>query len=197
MDEARLSAAKVTVRKWHQFMKALTGPDNQATSIAKYYRRRSDRDEYLGSLISNSRDSPGAWDGLRLIAEQHRQAREPIPRELQLWLIDVVMERAPRSRRDPYPNEARDDMIAGCVLVLVLLDGFNATRSRVTRTIRKNGRAGDAGAGDSACDVVGQEFGLSYKTIEAIWTQSFHHRSEVRAGLECAGILLDKGHEIG
>ena len=195
MDEARLSAAVKTVREWRRVFEASYGPDDQATSIAKAYGREY-RDEYLSSLISDSRGAPGAWDGLLLIAEQRWHAGEPIPRELQRWLIDVAKERAPRPRRDPYPKQARDELIAGCVLMLVL-DGFKATRSRVMRTMRKNGRAGDAGAGDSACDVVGHVCGLGYKAVEAIWTQSYHHQPEVRAGLERAGVLLDKGHEIG
>ncbi len=197
MDEARRSADVKTVREWRRVMEASTGPDDQATSIAKAYRRGGYGDEYLGSLISHSRRSPGAWDGLLLIAEQLWHAGEPIPRQLQRWLIDVAKERAPRPRRDPYPKQARDDRIASCVLMLVDVYGFNATRSRVTRTIRKGGKAGDAGAGDSACDVVGQVFHRGYKAVEAIWTQSFHHRPEVRAGLERAGVLLDKGHEKG
>ena len=197
MDEARRSAAVKTVREWLRVMEAFTGPDDQATSIAEAYRRGGYGDEYLGSLISQSGGSQGAWDGLLLIAQRLWHDGEPIPRELQGWLIDVAKKRAPRPSRDLYPMEARNDFIAACVLLLVDVHGFNATRSCVKRTIRKGGKAGDAGAGDSACDVVGQVFHRGYSAIETIWLRSLHHRPKVRAGLERAGVLLDELEEKG
>ena len=197
MDEARFRAAVKAVKEWRRRLGVSTGPGDQARSIVRLSRRGGYGDEYLGSLISQSGGSPGAWDGLLLIAQQLWHAGEPIPRELQGWLIDVAKKRAPRPSRDLYPKKARNDLIAACVLLLVDVNGFNATRSCVIRTIRKGGKAGDAGAGDSAWDVVGQVFHLGYRAIEKIWLRSLHHRPEVRAGLERAGVLLDELEEKG
>ena len=192
MDEARLRRAR-TARKLRLQMEAWDSHNARATRVADLYRDGEHRDRLLGSLISKLRDSPWAWDGLCLIAEDHVHADEPMPRELQRWLVDVATARAPRPRREPYPNEARNDAIGHCVLELVM-DGLNATRS-VPRG--KNIPAGVAGAGDSACDVAGQEFGLGYKATEAIWTKSYYHQPWVREFLESVEVLTDKDMEIG
>ena len=189
MDEASRRAAAESVQQFRQGMEAATA-GNRAVAIATRYGRlaAAAQGEYLSSLISFSRDTASAWDALRLIAQQLLQGGAPIPSELSPWISDVLEDagklkkakQRPRPRRDPDANSARNELMACCVGLLVGY-GFTATR---------NSSAGaKAGDGCSACDVVGQEFGLGYKAVEDIWTRSFTR--QVRPRLERAAVLLD------
>lgn len=198
MDNASREAAIREAKQFCQEMAAITGSGDLAGSIAKEYHRRAsvaERGEYLRSLLLLSRMRASTWDGLILIVQQLLRADEPIPSELASWTADVLGDSSkpeqekqsprPPPRRDDYAKFARDELIAGAVTLLVLR-GF--------KPMRTGSAGGRAGAGDSACDVVGPWFDLGYKAVEGIWTKSFTRRA-TPGTFERAGVLLDKDRE--
>ena len=117
-----------------------------------------------------------AWDGVNIIAQQLLRDGKPLPPELASWVADVLEDvlkaekkrpRGTTSRgQDPHATLLRDNVIIHTVECL-LLRGFNATRSTKKTG---NGPAGKASAAaGSACDAVGEAFGMNYKAVERVW----------------------------
>ena len=183
MDEARFAAAVEWAKQFRQQVEA-----NQGVTLAeghpKEYRRctAARRARLLNSLISRSEDEAEAWDGVNLIAQDHLRTGEPFPGgELRSWMADVLEDRLKRPQEEKRPrpeghhppNSVRDLIIASAVMLLVS-DGFKPTRSGGRKTGETD--AGRAGARYSACDAVGHAFGLGYKRVEEIWTDSLVRR---------------------
>ena len=134
-----------------------------AEQIARTHRRP----EMFGALIDRSKVSRTYWDAAKLVAYQLRRRGESLPPELNDWAVDAFTGIRPRSvarGRDPYENTQRDWLIYVVVKKLEAV-GFHATRNKATGDAKGTACA----KGGTACDAVGQAFGLGYKAVEKIW----------------------------
>ena len=118
----------------------------------------------FGALIDRSKVSRTYWDAAKLVAYQLRRRGESLPPELNDWAVDAFTWIRPRSvarGRDPYENTQRDWLIYVVVKKLEAV-GFHATRNKATGDAKGTACA----KGGTACDAVGQAFGLGYKAVE-------------------------------
>ena len=133
--------------------------------IARKYREapRDVQRKLLHQLIQRSKTEPTIWDAVKVVAAQSVRSDERLPVELRGRVADVLEEKPdaarPRKRgRDPLDHLTRDLHIVVHVQKLVAL-GLNPTRNTAT----------DGSGRRSACDVVGDAYGLAPKTVETIW----------------------------
>ena len=164
MDEGRFKDAV-------EFAKAHRGQADagRAGILAERYRRASadERPKLLARLLKDSAANRSDWDAVKLIARRLHRDRELLPpAELDEWVDDVLdgrLERPKRRGPDPGGNLVRDELIVRLVK-LFESDGFTATRNKTKAGV------------DSACDAVGEAFGMSYGAVEKVWT--LHRRLE-------------------
>ena len=111
--------------------------------------------EELGTIIELSRKSKYEWDTASRIAQSALNAEQQIPQNLADWTADVLAgarKRPGTGSRTP----ARDMIFCATVEDLRNQIGTTPTKSSATEAW-------------SACDVVAEASGNSYKTIERAW----------------------------
>ena len=156
----------------------LTRPWAEWIAKGYYDSPENDRSRRLAWLIQASEKDACPWDTLSLIAQRLLRDNEPLPKELKHWMADVWEDlkkrpeprktemnrpRPAKSGNDPYAKIERN-MFIDCSVRALVRAGFHPTRST-----RKAGPMASA-AGGSACDAVGEAFGMSYRAVEKVWT---------------------------
>ena len=166
MDRSRFDEAVQFAERYRRQVEA-----DWPEAAAKYYHTApaDSRPEQLSVWLLRSAEFPTVWDALDLIAARLLRDGKPLPRELALWLADKLEKKRRRPQRQgqcPLVNALRNRIIFAVVKRLEA-DGLTATRNR------KKVRTGDPGRacaeGGSACDAVGEAFGMSYKNVEQVW----------------------------
>lgn len=109
----------------------------------------------LATMIALSSQSKYEWDTVNQIAQRALNTGQPLPQNLADWVSDVL---AGRRRRPSKGSKtiARDMIFCAAVEHLRTQFGLTPTRSSATEAW-------------SACDVVAEASGYSYKTIERAW----------------------------
>ena len=191
MAELTYDEALELIRGWRKKIETANGatvPEVLATAFRKDPGR-------LAVWIRYSEEDPAIWDGVSLIAQQLLQNGKLLPNELALWVADVLAKNRPRPTqhsRDPLENVpdklrlwlgsprkkprrptrsgqhpsynlVRDSRVVYFVEKLVEYAGFSATRNKPIAKACKEG--------GSACDVVGEVFGMNYKAAERLLTK--------------------------
>ena len=128
-------------------------------------------------LIAYSDADSAAWDGVNVIAQQRLRNGEHLTGNLAAWVADRLEGKRKRpAKRGPNPgtNDTRNRAVIYSVQYLHQHLGMNAMRNNTSGGPRA------CVEGGSACDVVGKVFGLNYKAVEKIWTDSAADKARVR-----------------
>ena len=180
MDRATFQDAVEAARDFLQKYTEFVG-DTPAEALVRLYEYRPAelREDLLRDLIYCSTEIMAAWDGLNLIAEKLLLQGESLPPDLARWVADRLAERRPRPTtkgQNPDANVPRNLAVMAAVRHLVRM----MVNQRMKPTRRRKLVGNEACfEGGSACDAVGLAAGLSYKNVEAIWTDSASPESPI------------------
>ena len=169
-----------------RFAKAhLEQADADSPRIAAEDYRTSSADRrprVLALLLKRSGSEPMTWDAVEQITKQLRRRGEPLPRELNDWVVDAFTGILPRpNQRGRPPMKARNGTIVDVIKKLQDV-GFHPTRNNSTEP-------------RSGCDVVVAAFSelgveRKYKGVESVWHgyTNWHAKGKIaRAEYEWVG----------
>ena len=170
MDEARFNRLVEYAR--HNFVDYRRDEwETPAKSWAYNYRILPARGkpEFLRNLLSGK--GKLEWDALSLIAQEHLNKGTALPPELAAWVVEVLAGRKPRPSTGAQSTSTRDRMIYLAVYYMAMRFDLTPTRNTSKKI---GGKTSDyphcCFEGGSACDVVGEAAGVTYKTAEGAWT---------------------------
>lgn len=115
-----------------------------------------ERAQELRTVIDLSATSKLEWEITSRIAQRALYQGEQLPPELAQWTADVLAKKRMRPGKGSR-TIARD--IIFCIAVADLRDRFGLTPTK-----------NSASQGDSACGIVAEASGFSYKTVERAWS---------------------------
>ena len=147
-----------------------TAAEGKARAYLLLHRPRDGGDEFLATLIQDSKKNKSAWDALDLVAQDLLHRGDLLPGELAQWTRDVLTDQlAPRGqkRRRPRPSKGSHDTAGrdwNCYFLIDLLIkrwNLRPTCNEISESC-------------SACDVVAVATGISLKTVQRIWTRCSH-----------------------
>ena len=180
MDRATFQDAVEAARDFLQKYTEFVG-DTPAEALVRLYEYRPAelREDLLRDLIYSSTEIMAAWDGLNLIAEKLLLQGERLPPDLAGWVADrlALEPRRPRPTtrgQNPDANVPRNLAVMAAVRHLIKVNHWMKPTRR--RKLVGNEACFEGG---SACDAVGIAAGLSYKNVEAIWTDSASPESPI------------------
>ena len=128
-------------------------------AVAAYYEViPEDRDGWLDYGIECSAETKLAWDSMLAVASYLMRNDDVMPRNLALWVADVLDGKRTRPKVAARSTWSRDIALAGIVDIIVENCDLHPTRN-------------DGSEEHSACDAVGAAVNRSYKTVEAAWLQ--------------------------
>ena len=122
------------------------------------------QESFPSFLIDDSRETKGAWDGLKPGRTRPASKGKTTSPDLAGWIADVLADqlvkkgpkRRPRPSKGPHSEFNQNLLLCTLVDQLVCLFDLKATRN-------------DGAPPVSACDIVAAAMGRSYKRVERIW----------------------------
>ena len=149
--------------------------------LRQWYCRRGEIG--LEALLEGSKTSARDWDALKImVTEDLQRGDRVLPPALAEWVVDQIEGKAKRpTRRGPEPSqgaEPRREYIAEMIAAVCARFDTYATRKGgepACCPAAPYGAPKGTPDGGSAADVVGEAFGIGYKTVERAWRARPHN----------------------